>query len=275
MSPRSLCLSLKTSVCLKLRARLTMAASVLQHIPTRLSELAPSFMIQAILFDFNGVIIDDEPLQLQAYRDVLASQGMSITDEDYYSLLGADDVVFVRAIFERAGKPLSDETLNAVIERKTELHREAIQDELPLFPGVVTFIKAAARRHLLGIVSMARRVEIDHVLERARLNSAFACIVSAEMARACKPDPHCYQTAFELLNDERRRARLLPLLAQECLVIEDSPPGIQSGRAAGMRSLGVTNTVAEHELRAAGADVVTASLADWTMDAVYHVFTKG
>jgi HAD superfamily hydrolase (TIGR01509 family) len=229
-------------------------------------------MIQAILFDFNGVIIDDEPVQLQAYRDVLATHGVSITDEDYYSLLGADDQVFVRAIFERAGKPLSDETLNAVIERKTELHREAIKDDLPLFPGVVTFIKSAARRHLLGVVSMARRVEIDHVLRRARLTNEFACIVSAEAARACKPDPHCYQTAFELLNEQRRRSRLLPLLAEECLVIEDSPPGIQSGRAAGMRTLGVTNTVAERELRAAGADVVTANLADWTMDAVHHVF---
>lgn len=232
-------------------------------------------MIQAILFDFNGVIIDDEPVQLRAYRDVLAAHGLSLTDEEYYGLLGADDSTFVRAIFERAGKPLSDETLSAVIERKTELHREAIKDELPLFPGVVTFIKAAARQYLLGIVSMARRVEIDHVLERARLTREFSCIVSAEGVRACKPDPHCYQTAFELLNEQRRRARLLPLLAAECLVIEDSPPGIQSGRAAGMRTLGVTNTVAERALRAAGADVVTASLADWTMDAVQHVFTKG
>jgi len=232
-------------------------------------------MIQAILFDFNGVIIDDEPLQLQAYRDVLAAEGLTITDEDYYSLLGADDRQFVRVIFERAGKPLSEETLAAVIERKTELHREAIRDDLPLFPGVVTFIKAAARRYLLGVVSMARRVEIDHVLERARLDELFACVISAEAVRACKPDPHCYQTAFELLNERRAEARLLPLVAAECLVIEDSPPGIQSGRAAGMRTLGVTNTVTEQELRAAGADVVTANLADWTMDAVHHVFTKG
>lgn len=229
-------------------------------------------MIQAILFDFNGVIIDDEPLQLQAYREALTAHDISITDEDYFSLLGADDRVFVRAIFERAGKRLNEPTLVAVIERKTELHREAIKDELPLFPGVVTFIKAAARRYLLGLVSMARRVEIDHVLERAHLHSQFACLVSAEDVRACKPDPHCYQTAFELLNQKRLAHRQLPLLANECLVIEDSPPGIRSGQAAGMRTLGVTNTVSEEELRAAGADVVTHSLADWTTDAVHHVF---
>jgi beta-phosphoglucomutase-like phosphatase (HAD superfamily) len=67
---------------------------------------------------------------------------------------------------------------------------------------------------------------------------------------------------------------LLPLLPHECLAIEDSPPGIQSARAAGMRTLGVTNTVSEAALRAAGADVVTASLADWNVDAVTLVYSN-
>jgi HAD superfamily hydrolase (TIGR01509 family) len=232
-------------------------------------------MIQAILFDFNGIIIDDEPLQLQAYRDALAAHNIRVTDEDYYGLLGTDDKAFVRASFERAGKPLSEETLSAVLERKSELHREAIKEELPLFPGVVTFIKAAARNHPLAVVSMARRVEIDHVLERARLDRMFEVIVSTEDVRACKPDPCCYERAFERLNEKRQASRQLPLLPKECLVIEDSPPGIQSGRATGMRTLGVTNTVTEEKLRAAGADVVTASLADWTIDAVHHVFSEG
>ncbi|MBA3805936.1 MAG: HAD family phosphatase, partial [Acidobacteria bacterium] len=194
------------------------ALIVLHHIPKDCSSAPDAFMIQAILFDFNGVIIDDEPLQLQAYREALGIDGISITDEDYYRLLGTDDRAFVREIFERAGKPLSDETLMGLIERKTELHREAIKEELPLFPGVVTFIRAAARHYLLGVVSMARRVEIAHVLERARLFDMFACIVSAEDARACKPDPHCYQTAFDLLNQKRLAQRRLPLLAGECLV---------------------------------------------------------
>jgi len=74
------------------------------------------------------------------------------------------------------------------------------------------------------------------------------------------------------LNENRLNERLLPLLASECLVIEDSPPGIVSGRQAGMRTLGVTNTVSEEQLRGAGAEVVTANLADWTVDAIRHVF---
>jgi HAD superfamily hydrolase (TIGR01509 family) len=229
-------------------------------------------MIQAIFFDFNGVIIDDEPLQLKIYREVLGSAGVAFTEEDYYNSMGMDDELFVRTSFERAGKPLSDELLKSLIEAKTELHRKEIADELPLFPGVVTFVKALSRHYGVGLVSMARRVEIDHVLERAHLQQAFSVIVSAEDAHACKPDPCCYERALEVLNEKRRRERRLPLLAAECLVVEDSAQGIQAGRSAGMRSLGVTNTVTEESLRAAGADVVTASLADWTVDAVHHVF---
>lgn len=232
-------------------------------------------MIQAIFFDFNGVIIDDEPLQLKAYQEALAPVGVTFTEKDYYDGLGMDDETFVRAMFERAGAHLDDEQMRRVIERKSELHRQQIEDELPLFPGVVTFVKHAARYYQLGISSMARRVEIDDVLARARLGSAFTTIVSAEDAHACKPDPCCYQRALELLNEKRRAATRPALKPLECLVIEDSPPGIESGRAAGMSTLGVTNTVSEQALRAAGADVVTKSLADWNADAIHHVFDEG
>jgi beta-phosphoglucomutase len=229
-------------------------------------------MIQTIFFDFNGVIIDDEQLQLKAYREALAPEGVTFTEKDYYDALGMDDRTFVRAMFELAGKPVGDDQMRSVIERKSELHRRQIEDELPFFPGVVTFVKHLSRYYQLGISSMAQRVEIDYVLERAGLDSAFTVVVSAEDATACKPDPCCYERALELLNEKRRAANKPPLQPQACLVIEDSPPGIESGRAAGMRTLGVTNTVPEAALRAAGADVVTKSLADWNADAVHHVF---
>jgi phosphoglycolate phosphatase len=229
-------------------------------------------MIHAIFFDFNGVIIDDEPLHLKAYQEVLAAEGITLTEEGYMTMLGMDDATFVRTAFERAGKPLTDETAKAVIAREGAAHRKMIEDELPLFPGVVTFIKAASRHYQLGVVSMASRPGIDYVLQRTKLDPVFTVVVSAEDAHACKPDPCCYERALALLNEKRRTARQLPLLPNECLVIEDSPPGIQSGGGAGMRTLGVTSTVSEEALRAAGANVVTHSLADWTVDAVHHVF---
>lgn len=231
-------------------------------------------MIRAIFFDFNGVVIDDERLQLEAYREALGAEGITLTEEDYFGCLGMDDKTFVRAAFERAGRTASDDGMSAIIERKTELHRELIKEELPLFPGVVTFIKNTSRQYSLGLVSMARRVEIDHVLERASLENAFTVTVSAEDVQVCKPDPACYRLALERLNEKRRALNEQAVGPEECLVIEDSPPGIQSGRAAGMRTLGVTNTVTEEELRAVKADVVTANLFDWNADAVYHVFSE-
>lgn len=229
-------------------------------------------MIQAILFDFNGVIIDDEPLQMAAYQDVLREQGIELTESDYYGALGMDDKTFVRAAFERSKQTLTDDILKIVLEGKGVRHRKLIEDELPLFPGVITFLKATSRQFSLGLVSMSSRAEIQYVLERARLLSLFSLIVSAEDVNVCKPAPDCYLNGLEQLNEKRRAEGRQPLLASECLVIEDSPPGIESGRQAGMRTLGITNTVSAEQLRAAGAEVVSASLGDWTVDAVRHVF---
>jgi beta-phosphoglucomutase-like phosphatase (HAD superfamily) len=77
---------------------------------------------------------------------------------------------------------------------------------------------------------------------------------------------------LEKLNENLSDAGQPLLIPRQCLVIEDSPPGIESGKAAGMRTLGVTNTVSEEKLRSAGAEVVTKSLADWTVDTIRHVY---
>jgi beta-phosphoglucomutase len=229
-------------------------------------------MIKAILFDFNGVIIDDEALQMRAYMEALKEHDINLTEKDYYSSLGMDDITFVGAAFKRVNRTVTEETIQAVIKRKASLHRGMLEEELPLFPGVVTFIKAASRHYPLGVVSMARREEIAYALERAGLKDLFVVIISAEDVKACKPDPACYNQGLKLLNKGLVTNNQPILSPNQCLVIEDSPPGIRSARSAGMHALGVTNTVSAEELRAAGAEVVTASLADWTIDAVRLLF---
>ncbi len=229
-------------------------------------------MIKAILFDFNGVIIDDEAVHKEAYQEVLQAEGVTLSDADYYGSLGMDDETFVRAAYERTQHHLSDEKMRSIIERESELHRGMIEKELPLFPGAVTFVKSAARHFIVGLVSMSRRTQIDYVLERIGLGDTFDVIVSAENVTTCKPDPQCYKRAFQLADEAGRRRNCYPLVQDECLAIEDAPPGIKAAQAAGLHTLAVTNTVSANELRAAGADVVTTSLADWTVDAVHHVF---
>jgi HAD superfamily hydrolase (TIGR01509 family) len=229
-------------------------------------------MIQAIFFDFNGVIINDERIHLKAYREILTGEGVELSDADYFASLGMDDVAFVRAAFARVNKPLTDELMRGLIEREHARHREMIKDDLPVASGVVAFIRELARHYDLGIVSMAERGEIDHVLNLAGLSQEFSVVVSAAIDLNHKPAPDCYERALSLLNSHRRAGRKLPLLASECLVIEDAPPGIQAGRGAGMKTIGVTTTVVEKALRDAGADIVTPNLSDWNADAVQHLF---
>ncbi|HEX3248002.1 MAG TPA: HAD family phosphatase, partial [Pyrinomonadaceae bacterium] len=209
----------------------------------------------------------DETIQMKAYQEVLRGHQIDLTEESYMSALGMDDRTFVKAMFERAKQPLTDPVLETVLDAKTELHRQMIE-VLPLFPGVLTFLKAAAREFSLGLVSMANKVEVGYVFERANLTPLFSVVVTAEDASVCKPAPDCYLAGLMKLNEKRQHERKLPLLATECLAIEDSPPGIRSARAAGMRTLGITNTVSAEALRTAGAEVVTASLADWTVESV-------
>jgi len=229
-------------------------------------------MTQAIFFDFNGVIINDERIHLKAYREILTSEGVELSDADYFASLGMDDVAFVRAAFARANKPLTDELMRGVIEREHAKHREMIKSDLPVASGVVAFIKELARHCDLGIVSMAERSEIDHVLKLAGISHQFSVVVSAATGLKHKPAPDCYLRGLDLLNRRRRADRKLPLLARECVVIEDAPPGIEAARAAAMRTIGVTTTVSEKALRDAGANIVTSSLSDWNADAVHHLF---
>jgi HAD superfamily hydrolase (TIGR01509 family) len=229
-------------------------------------------MIKSIFFDFNGVIIDDETIQMTAYKEVLKQHDIDLTEEWYFSALGMDDRTFVKAMFERAKKRISDGVLESIFEAKTVLHRKMMEDELPLFPGVLTFLKACSRHFSLGLVSMADSTEIGYVFERAHLDPLFTVRVMAGDVQVCKPAPDCYRRGLEKLNEHRQSERLLPVLPNECVAIEDSPPGIESARGAGMHTIGIINTVSEEALRAAGADVVTHSLADWTPEAVKLLF---
>jgi beta-phosphoglucomutase-like phosphatase (HAD superfamily) len=124
-------------------------------------------MIKGILFDFNGVIIDDEPIQLKAYQEILSKEGVALTEEDYYSCLGMDDKTFVEEAYRRAEKEPGTNKVLEITLAKTNKWRELVSDELPLFDGVVDFIKKMDTEFALGIVTMAKPEENEVVLEKA------------------------------------------------------------------------------------------------------------
>jgi beta-phosphoglucomutase len=229
-------------------------------------------MIKGILFDFNGVIIDDEPIQMRAYQEILGKEGIALTEEDYYSCLGMDDKTFVEEAYRRVSKEPETNKVLEISLAKTAQWREMITDELPLFDGIVDFIKKMANDFALGIVSMAKREEIEFVLERAGLRGCFSIIISAEDVSNHKPHSECYIKGFNALDSYRIKREHLPMVHGECLVIEDSPPGIISAKSARLKTLAVTNTVSAEEMRAAGADAVAKNLDDWMPGSVRRVF---
>jgi beta-phosphoglucomutase-like phosphatase (HAD superfamily) len=229
-------------------------------------------MIKAILMDFNGVIINDEPVQMRAYQEVLKDKGIDLTEDEYYSSLGMDDRTFIDAAFGRAKKKVDDATITEIAAAKSAKWKEIVTGDLPLFDGIRGFVEKMSREFTLGIVSMAGRHEIDHVLESSGLATFFSTVVSAADVSTCKPDPECYRVGFREIDAFRTRIGHLPMTHGECLVIEDSPPGIEAARNADLLALGVANTVSAEELRNAGAGAIATDLRDWMPDSIRLVF---
>ncbi len=229
-------------------------------------------MIKAILFDFNGVIINDEPLHMKAYQEILAKEGIALSDEHYYSCMGMDDKTFMNAQYKRAEKEISPEKNDEIMRAKTGRWRELVAEEIPIFDGMENFIRKMEKDFALGVVSMARREEIEYVLETLNLRDCFSAIVSAEDVTVCKPDPESYRKGFARLDAARTACGHNPIVHNECLVIEDAPQGIVAGKLAGMKTLGVPNTVDAEKLREAGADCVTDKLPEWMPGAIRAVF---
>ncbi len=229
-------------------------------------------MIKAILMDFNGVIINDEPVQMKAYQEVLSKEGIDLSDEDYLSSLGMDDRTFVSAAYERAGKSVESAKVDELMQAKLSMWREVVSDDLPIFPGVEDFVAKAAKEFTLGIVSMSGRNEIEFVLGKSGLRPYFAEIVSADDVSNCKPDPEAFRLGFRKLDTARTLLGHLPMTHPECVVIEDSPPGVAGARNADLQVLGVANTVSDEALRTAGARAVAWNLADWMPESIQLVF---
>ncbi len=229
-------------------------------------------MIKAILFDFNGVIIDDEPIQMRVYQELLSVEGIELTEDDYAASHGMNDRIFVAAAYERRGKKADAVKSHEIIEAKFAKWREIVGDDLPLFPGIGDFVEKMAHEFALGVVSMESGEQIEYVLDKAGLRKHFSVIVSASDVSSCKPDPECYRAGFNKIDLFRIGKSHLPMTHRECLVIEDTVPGIKAARNADLPALGVTNTVSAEVLRAAGAGAIAKDLRDWMPDSIRRVF---
>jgi HAD superfamily hydrolase (TIGR01509 family) len=216
--------------------------------------------LQAVVFDFDGVIADSEPLHLKAFQRALAEQGMTLDEEDYFNrYLGYDDVGVFEAIARDRALPWAARHVTELVVRKGMKLQELISGGEVLFPGAPAFIRAAAAEVPVAIASGALRHEIVQILESAALDQLFAAIVASGDTPASKPSPAPYLLAFERLQ-ERAAHSLDP---HRCVAIEDSLWGLESARQAGLRCVGVTTSYTAAELP--GAELVVEGLHALTL----------
>lgn len=221
-------------------------------------------MLRAIVFDFDGVIADSEPLHLQAFRDVLAEERIALSERAYYDrYLGFDDVGAFAAILRDNGATAGSARVDDLVARKAVRLEILERDRSVLFPGAADAIRRAAAAVPVAIASGARGEEIRRVLVREQLADCFTAIVATEDTPVSKPAPDPYLHALTLL----RAAGHAALAARDCVAIEDSRWGLQSARAAGMRTVAVTNSYA-HAALADAADMVISSLEAMDLNAV-------
>jgi HAD superfamily hydrolase (TIGR01509 family) len=231
-------------------------------------------VIRAILFDFNGVLVDDEPIHLDIFQRVLADEGVPFSAAEYFTrFLGLDDRACFATVLAEAGEPVTVPRLMRLIARKASYYQERIRKGgYPFFPGAVELVAAlAAQGRMLGVVSGALREEVEGALRQARLLERFKVLVTAEDVEAGKPDPQGYLRALEALNSLPPLPERL-LHPHEVLAVEDSPAGLAAAAEIGLATLAIAHTYPAERL--GGADAVAPSLRDLTPERLERLFAE-
>ncbi len=226
--------------------------------------------LQAIVFDFDGVIANSEPLHLRAFQLALAEEGIELSAAEYYQrYLGFDDVGMFRALAADRHVAMSDRHITSLVARKGMKMQALMHEGSVLFPGAREFIREAAARVPIAIASGALRHEIDEIVGAAGVADLFAAIVAAGDTPESKPSPAPYLLAFEKLR-QHAGPQLDP---RRCVAIEDSRWGLESARGAGLRCVGVTNSYPAGELN--GAEMVVEGLGTLTLAALDRLCANG
>ena len=212
-------------------------------------------MLDAVIFDFDGIIVDTEPLHYRAFQEMLVPLGLGYSWQEYLdTYLGFDDRDAFREAFHVAGRQLSPEELKNLMDGKAHAFLRIVSAGVPPYPGVVELIRSISGTLPLALCSGALRSDIDPILTQLGLTGAFDTLVTADEVAASKPDPESYRLAVQRLQ-ELYPGRINPV---HSLAIEDILAGIVSATGAGLKVLAVTNSYPEERLT--GACRVVASL---------------
>jgi HAD superfamily hydrolase (TIGR01509 family) len=197
--------------------------------------------LHALLLDFDGVIADTENIHVAAWQRTLAELGWQVPDDVCARAAEEDDRDFVAGLFD--SQKIQKPDVAGWVDRKQALTIAMLQDSPRLYPGVAALVEAVRGRLRLAVVTGTWRANVEAVLQAAGLSSAFELIVAKEDVARVKPAPDAYRHAL----------KRLALKPSQVVAIEDSPTGVASARAAGLRVLGVGHRRPKGELPGAAS----------------------
>ena len=206
-------------------------------------------MLRAIIFDFDGVIVDSEYLIFKLTQQMAAQEGWTVTEDEYFrDYLALDDRGIIDHLYQSHGRVVDAQRRDELIAWKFRAYQGIIRNGLPPMPGAIEFVKRSAAGYPIAIASGSLRVEIEHLLGKLGLRELFSVLATADDCARSKPDPEVYLHALERLGG-LPSLRNPPLAAAECLAIEDAPLGVVAAQKAGMKCLALAHSRPLDELR--------------------------
>mgnify|MGYP001609892866 CR=1 FL=1 len=214
-------------------------------------------MIKGVIFDFDGVIVDSEPLRYESYKKLFWDEfGVKLPDERK-RILGRDQRENLKYLLEMFGLECDVEEL---VERRKIILKEIFSKKENIIPidGILDFLETLKKKRIKMAVASSSSLEyLENICDGLKIKDYFDCILSGEMVKKKKPNPDIFLLALEKLGLEK----------EECVVIEDSLSGIEAAKRAGIKCSGITSTLSEDELE--DADFV---FQDFEQDSIFKKF---
>ncbi len=215
-------------------------------------------MLKAVLFDFNGVIINDESIHRELIDELLLSENLKPQGKEYLKAsIGRIDRVYISELLKLRGRFIDEKDLNKLVAKKSIAYNQCLDklETLPIYPGVVEFIaELHASGYKLGLVTSTIRSEVELILKRVEIDRYFETIITGDEVTHGKPEPDGYLLAIDRLN---KLDPNLNLSVAECLSIEHTFTGIQTAKHAGIQVVAIAHTYPFHMLQ---------RQANWTID---------